>query len=429
MSRILAGAPGGWPQRYNMMILLLAALLLCYIDRILISVAGIEMQRELGWSDADKGLVFSAFFLGYLCTQLLGGILANRFGGRNVFLLAVLGWSLMTVLTPAAAYAGFTLLVLARFLLGFGEGAAYPSAYNLIYGWMPGTEISRSVGLISAAAALGTVFALLVVGKFIELWGWPSVFYTFGAMGVVWCVLWYFIVPATPVSSQEPDTEAGNVAIRAAPIPWKSFFSHSPILPLYVAFIAFGCVSYTVASWLPSYFVDTYQSGLVQAGAYSILPWLVNAVVTVWAGVLADRWIRGGQSRLGVRKKLFALGMAGTASGCLLLTIASQAWHAVAAVSLLFGSLGITVPGFVPVVGELFPRHGEVLYGFMAATASICSSVVVALTGILLDKTGSYNAVFMLLAVLCTLGIALFQSYASVTPILPEDREPADPVA
>ena len=68
---------------------------------------------------------------------------------------------------------------------GFREGAAYPSAYNLIYGWMAGTEISRSVGLISAAAALGTVFALLVVGKFIELWGWPSVFYTFGAMGVV----------------------------------------------------------------------------------------------------------------------------------------------------------------------------------------------------------------------------------------------------
>ena len=115
-----------WPKRYTMMCLLLAALLLCYIDRVLISIAGIQMQRELGWSDSDKGMVFSVFFLGYLCMQMLGGILANRFGGRNVFLLAVLGWSLLTILTPTAAYAGFALLLVARFLLGFGEGAAYP---------------------------------------------------------------------------------------------------------------------------------------------------------------------------------------------------------------------------------------------------------------------------------------------------------------
>ena len=137
---------------------------------------------------------------------------------------------------------------------------------------------------------------------------------------------------------------------------------------------------------------------------------------------------KGWTEPLGSKKKTVRPGMAGTASGCLLPD------HCFASVACSGGcqpavrSLGITVPGFVPVVGELFPRHGEVLYGFMAATASICSSIVVALTGIVLDKTGSYNAVFMLLAVLCTLGIALFQSYASVTPILPEDREPADPV-
>ena len=53
-----------WPKRYTVISLLLLALLLCYIDRILISLASIEMQQEFGWSDSEKGLVMSTFFVG-----------------------------------------------------------------------------------------------------------------------------------------------------------------------------------------------------------------------------------------------------------------------------------------------------------------------------------------------------------------------------
>ncbi len=74
-----------WPQRYTMMSLLLGALLLCYIDRTIISLAVIEMQREFGWSDSQKGYVLSVFSARYLVTQLLGGLLSNRFGGRLHF--------------------------------------------------------------------------------------------------------------------------------------------------------------------------------------------------------------------------------------------------------------------------------------------------------------------------------------------------------
>ncbi len=95
-----------WPQRYTMMSLLLGALLLCYIERTIISLAVIEMQREFGWSDSQKGYVLSVFSAGYLVTQLLGGLLSNRFGGRNLYLVAVFAWSLVTVLTPASALPG-----------------------------------------------------------------------------------------------------------------------------------------------------------------------------------------------------------------------------------------------------------------------------------------------------------------------------------
>ena len=160
--------------------LLLSAMLLCYIDRIIISLAAIEMQREFDWTDSQKGQVLSAFFLGYLLTQIGGGFLSNRFGGRNVFLWAVLLWSIFTVLTPIAAGISFTVLIAVRVMLGVGDGASFPSAYNLIHRWMPVQERSRAVGSLNTAAAVGTVVTLLSGGLLIESFGWPAVFYLFG---------------------------------------------------------------------------------------------------------------------------------------------------------------------------------------------------------------------------------------------------------
>ena len=78
------------------------------------------MEREFGWSEATDGLVLSAFFAGYTCTQLVGGWAATRYGGKVVLSFAVLCWSICTALTPAAAYVGLPVLVACRFLLGIG---------------------------------------------------------------------------------------------------------------------------------------------------------------------------------------------------------------------------------------------------------------------------------------------------------------------
>ena len=102
-----------WPRRYTLILLSFAATFICYMDRVNISVAIIPMSAELGWDPRTQAAVLSAFFVGYLVTQVIGGRLADRFGGKIVLAAGVLSWSFFTMVTPWAALGGLTALLAA----------------------------------------------------------------------------------------------------------------------------------------------------------------------------------------------------------------------------------------------------------------------------------------------------------------------------
>ena len=76
------------------------AVFICYIDRVNISVAIIPMQEQFGWNEAQVGIIFSIFYIGYVLTFILGGILADKYGGKTILGVGVLLWSIFTILTP-----------------------------------------------------------------------------------------------------------------------------------------------------------------------------------------------------------------------------------------------------------------------------------------------------------------------------------------
>ena len=106
------------------------AVFICYIDRVNISVAIIPMQEQFGWSEAQTGIIFSIFYIGYVLTMILGGILADKYGGKTVLGVGVLLWSIFTMLTPFFAYNGFLALLFIRVLIGLGEGITFPSRWK-----------------------------------------------------------------------------------------------------------------------------------------------------------------------------------------------------------------------------------------------------------------------------------------------------------
>jgi ACS family sodium-dependent inorganic phosphate cotransporter len=415
-----------WPKRYTVVALSFLALVIAYTDRVNISIAAIQMQQELGWSDATKGIVLSSFFIGYLLFLIIGGWLANRFGGKIVLGIAVVLWSAFTMLTPLAAAAGSMVLLLgARILLGIGEASASPAVLNLFSRWVPAHERARTVAFFSSGAIVGTLLALLITGWIIVEFGWPMAFYSFGIVGFVWAVGWYWLVKDDPqqhpsISDAERDLLAGihPEEQHDKAIPWRRIFSHPAAWALIVANFSTNWGLYVALAWLPSYFYDTQGISLVGSGLYSMAPWLSMFFAMNIAGVIADKALQRGMDATRLRKIAQTIGLGGSA---LFLVAAGGASTPLVAVTTMCGALaclGVCYSGFVPAVLEMAPRYSDVLWGISNTFGTIPGIIGVAVTGWLVGASGSYFSAFALAAGIHILGVVVWAVYGTSKPVI-----------
>lgn len=89
-------------------------------------------------------------------------------------------------------------MIAARIGLGVGEGVTPPTLYSMTARRIPARERSRVIAFDLTGVYLGLMIAFPIAVWLMTTWGWPSVFYTFGPLGIVWSVLWYFLVTSRP---------------------------------------------------------------------------------------------------------------------------------------------------------------------------------------------------------------------------------------
>ncbi|XP_014680949.1 PREDICTED: sialin-like [Priapulus caudatus] len=103
------------------------------------------------WDKQQQGLILGSFFWGYLVTQIPGGWISERYGGKRVFGYAMLLTAIATLLTPLGARKHWMLLVFLRIVQGLGEGAVFPAMHTIWSHWAPPLERSKLVGFTYAA--------------------------------------------------------------------------------------------------------------------------------------------------------------------------------------------------------------------------------------------------------------------------------------
>lgn len=401
-------AAGGWPRRYTIVALCVAASFVCYIDRVNISVAAVAMKEEFGWSEATKGIVLSSFYLGYMLFQVPSGWLASRIGGKLILGAAVVWWSLFTMLTPIAAMISLPLLLATRVAMGLGEAAMYPSAYNLFARWVPTAERSRALALLVSGIPLGTLIGLITTGWLVKAYSWQMVFYLFGAIGIVWCIAWWMRGYDTPADDPhcgpaERALLAESAAALSAPkakvdVPWGALLSSRAVWAAIINHFCSNWILYMLLSWLPSYFHDVMHFDLVKSGVLSAAPWLSMFVFGNLAGLVADRMITAGTDLTLVRKIMQTTGLIGAAACMFAVQNVTAPMTAVALMCGALGFIACTWSGFMPNHLEIAPRYADVLMGITNTAGTIPGVVGVYVTGWLVQSTGSYAAPFLLCA-------------------------------
>ena len=396
----------GLQKRSIVVALCFVATFICYIDRVNISVAIIPMAEQYGWSATTKGLVLSSFFIGYMGAMLPTGWLANRIGGRGLLGVSLIFWSIFTVLTPLAAGISLGVLILTRIAMGIGEAASFPSVYNLLARWVPANERSRAAAVNLTGIPLGTIFGLSITGWLIANYGWPSVFYAFGALGIIFALIWFALVHGRPsvhptISPSERALLApleADIGTTTQPIPWKFLFSHSAVWALVVNHFCANWTLYLMLTWLPSYFRNAQHMSIAGSGLFAVGPWVCQFVVGNVAATVADKMIARGTSVTIVRKIMQCGGLIG---GAVFLLLASQATTPTGALITICAAMGagaLCWAGFATNHLDIAPEHADVLWSISNTAGTLPGIIGVAATGLLLDVTGSYTATFIVAA-------------------------------
>ncbi len=411
-----AAETGQPPTNVRRMVLGLtvAAYMITYMDRVVMSAAVPSIQKEFGFSLITMGWIISSFRWAYAIFQIPGGWLGDRFGPRRTMSAIVFWWSVFTSLTTQAWNA--VSMVVIRFLFGIGEAGAFPIATRSLSRWVLPAERGFVQGLTHAGSRFGAALTPPLVVFLLLRYGWRTPFILFGLLGLTWAALWYWYYRDTPaehksVNAAERELLGGSSAspsrVVGRRVPWKAILS-SP--QMWTISAMYFCYAYSIdfyLSWFPKYLNAARGLSLEAMGLYASVPLIAGTAGDLLGGWISDIWLkRSGQITRSRR----------TVAICGFLLAAACVWPAYqspnAVASVLFS--GLVMFGLEVTVGvswALTMDIGGEFAGSVSAVMNTCGNLGGALASALVAyfvEMFGWHMPFLTIGVLSVAGALLF---------------------
>lgn len=413
-------------KRHSVLALLGLLSVITYLDRICIGVAGPRIQDEMGISPEKWGWVLSAFIISYGVFEIPSGAMGDRLGHRSVLMRIVVWWSVFTSLTGAAW--NYAALVVTRFLFGAGEAGAYPNMAGAVGRWFPPAERARAQGIIWGASRIGGALSPWIVVPLMAVMGWRNTFFVFGAVGIIWAMIWFAWYRDRPAlqpgitPAELAEIGADHVATGAAKptaVPWGRLF-RSPrlwlIMAMYWCYV-WGSMFYL--TWFPTYLVKGRGLTEAEMGVFAALPFILGATGNVVGGTLCDRLSRRFGLSLGRRivgagslfiSALFLVGVASTTgkiSGVVLLAVG-------------FGVMDCMLPAAWAMCLDVGGRYGGAVSGAMNTAGQAGGFICTVLFGYLVKSFGDYDVPIFIIAGMVMISAWLFWRIDATKPLIEE---------
>lgn len=406
--------------------LIVALIVINYIDRSAISYAVGPLTTAFGISKSQYGLISSAFSIGYMVFAFLAGPLVDRYGARRILLVGVAIWSVVTAVTPVSG--SFIGLFVMRVVLGAGEGPGFPAAARTVSRWLPRKERGLALAMVGGVAVAGS---LLIGGplvtQLIARLGWRGMFWVLAALGALWFAVAWALLRNTPdehrrVSAAEREhITAGQLEEERSArgrVHWRPVLANRNLWIIAVGYFAWGFMFWGFMYWLPEYLSSQYGLSITAVGLFTVAPWAAGVVGALLGGVITDEvFARTGNPRT----RLTIMGVALLLSGAALVPIIVAPSLTVSVTFISIGvGLGFVTGGIWWVAAiDAVPAQPGVAAGFADASFALSGIVAPSVMGYIVSSTGSFSSGFVVMTVLAVIG-------AGSMLVLPKSRPHQD---
>ena len=377
--------------RYWVIFFAMTLAIITYVDRVCMSLAAPEIQKEFGLTDFQKGLLFSAFALAYGLFEIPTGWMGDRFGVRKVLMRIVVWWSFFTMLSGWAR--NYTVMLLTRFMFGAGEAGAFPNMTKMFSVWLPRAEQTMAQGWMWLAARWGGAFTPLLVALFIQYYSWRTAFISFGFLGIIWAFFFYVWYKDNPADNKKINKEELSLLpkpeenVAREPIPWNRILARKDIWLLWFQFLSqLRCLFlHHLAAYIPA---GLSWNNLTKGAFLSGFPLFFGGIGSLVCGYLLGWLVR----KIGVagkaRKRMASIGFTG-ASFFLAASafIGNPVWAMVAMGCSSFCN-DLVMPPSWTACSDMGGRFCGTLSGSMNMVGQFANVAMPALTGCFLGSLG-----------------------------------------
>jgi MFS family permease len=382
--------------------------LILYVDRVNISTAAPLIKADLGLSNTQLGLAFSAFAYPYALFQLIGGYFGDKFGARMTLIVCALIVCAATAATGAVG--GLASLFAARLALGIGEGATFPTATRAMAVWMPEPLWGFAQGITHSFARIGNAITPPLIAMLVALVTWRGSFVVMALLSLGWVLVWtwYFRdVPAAPPLTAEELASLPARSRRGAgeAVPWLPLFRR--MLPVTAVDFCYGWTLWLFLSWIPSFFYQNYQQDLQKSAFYSAGVFLAGVIGDTLGGIASDHILRRSGDRVAARRNVIVVGMLGGFLFLMPVMLVHDVDVAAMSLAAAFFCVELVVAPIWAVPMDIAPKYSGSASGMMNFGFGLAGIISPFVFGYLIDLTGSWTLPFAGSICLLLLGAGL----------------------
>jgi len=383
---------------------------LSFLDRQVLSILIIEIKEDLSISDVDYGFINTGFLIGYAIMFTVGGFLIDKFGSRLGLAVSVGLWSVATALHGVAN--NVMQFGIFRFVLGVGEGGAFPGAIKSVIEWVPKKKHALANGIAIGGSALGAVIAPPLCIYFFNITGWRGVFLITAGIGFVWVLLWLLAsgkkkldlqnnIATDIVAADIVDAEIIAADINKAVTPKTknkvSILSLLKIKEVWVFILMrflLDPIFYYYMFWIPKFMNETRDVSLEQIGQLLWIPFLALGISNILGGWLSDM-VYTKTSNLNFGRKIIMFIAALMMLPMLFIKFLPSPEMIILFLCIALFSHGLWITNYITAIGDTFGSSGtSTVIGLSGTAGAISALVLNPIIGLVVTKI-SYDPMWI----------------------------------